>query len=90
MTDLSMPTIILFYDKYDAETLKVFEQVKATLNGRAVLIRLNVNRHPASFATFKVEELPAMVAFLSGKELWRVSGNLTEESILQNFENISL
>lgn len=89
MTDLSMPTIILFYDKHDIETHKVFEHVKSTLDGRAVLIRLNVNRHPASFATFKVEELPAVVAFLNGKELWRICGSLTEESILKNFENIS-
>jgi thioredoxin-like negative regulator of GroEL len=88
MTDLIIPTIILFYDKYDVETLKIFEQVKATLENKAVLLRLNVNRHPASFATFKVAELPAVVAFLNGKELWRVCGNLTEEIILQNFEKI--
>jgi thioredoxin-like negative regulator of GroEL len=89
MTDLGMPTIILFYDKHDIETQNVFEQVKVTLHGRAAMIRLNVKRHPASFATFKVEDLPAVVAFLNGKELWRISGNITEEIILQKFENIS-
>jgi thioredoxin-like negative regulator of GroEL len=88
MTNLIIPTIILFYDKHDIETLKVFEQVKAILDGRAVLIHLNVNRHPASFATFKVVELPTVVAFLNGKELWRVCGNVTQEIILQNFEKL--
>jgi thioredoxin-like negative regulator of GroEL len=89
MSDLGMPSIILFYDKHDVETMNVFEQVNTTLNGRAVLIRLNVKRHPASFATFKVEELPAVVAFLNGKELWRLCGNFTQETIVHNFENIS-
>jgi thioredoxin-like negative regulator of GroEL len=83
-----MPTIILFYDKHDTKILQMFEQVRVTLNGKATLIRLNVKRHPASFDTFKVEELPAVVAFLNGKELWRISENLSEEAILERFEEI--
>jgi thioredoxin-like negative regulator of GroEL len=89
MSDLIIPTIILFYDKHEGETMKIFEQIKVSLNNKAVLVHLNVKGHPASFATFKVVELPCFVAFLNGKELWRVSGIFTVETILQNFENIS-
>ena len=85
MTELALPTIILFYDKHNFETLKVFENVKSLLVDKAVFISLNMKRHPESFATFKVKDLPSVVAFLNGNELWRVCGNISEEIILQNF-----
>lgn len=85
MTDLLLPTIILFYDKNDHEILATFENVKATLTEKAVFVKLNVKLHPASFATFHVGEFPTIVAFLDGKELWRFSGDFSEEMILENF-----
>jgi thioredoxin-like negative regulator of GroEL len=83
-----MQTIILFLDGHDFETLKLSEQIKASLNDKATFLQLNLTMHPASFATFKVEELPTAVAFLNGKELWRVSGSFSEETILKHFETV--
>lgn len=85
MADLSLPTIILFYGKTDHDTLKIFENVQETLKGKAVFVKLNVDRHPESFLTFKIGNIPTIVALLSGRELWRLSGGFSEEMILQNF-----
>lgn len=85
MNDPALPTLILFYDQYSFENLRVFENVKSLLIDKAVFVSLNMNRHPESFDTFKVNDLPTVVAFLNGYELWRISGNFSEESILANF-----
>jgi thioredoxin-like negative regulator of GroEL len=85
MTDLLLPTIILFYDKNDPEILAIFENVKVALSDKAVFVKLNVKGNPASFATFNVREIPTIVSFLNGKELWRFSGEFSEGMILENF-----
>ena len=85
MTELALPTIILFYDKYNFETIKAFENVKTLLIDKAIFISLTMKQHPESFATFKVDNLPSVVAFSNGYELWRVCGNFSEETILENF-----
>lgn len=85
MADLSLPTIILFYSKADHDMLKIFENIQETLQERAVFVKLNVDRHPESFLTFKVGNLPTIVALLNGKELWRILGEFSEEMIVANF-----
>ena len=86
MADLTLPTIILFYEKIDHDMLKIFENVQEALKDRAVFVKLDVNRHPESFLTFKIGNIPTIVAFLNGRELWRISGAFSEEIILSNFE----
>ncbi len=88
MADLALPTIILFYKKTDHDMLKIFENVQETLKEKAVFVKLNVNRHPESFLTFKIGNLPTVVALLNGRELWRISGEFSEELILENFNDV--
>lgn len=85
MADITLPTIILFYVKTDHDMLKTFENVQKTLKGRAVFVKLNVNKHPESFLTFKVGNIPTVVALLNGRELWRISGDFSEELIVEKF-----
>ena len=86
MADLTLPTIILFYEKIDHDMLKIFENVQEALKDRAVFVKLDVNRNPESFLTFKIGNIPTIVAFLNGRELWRISGEFSEEIILSNFK----
>ena len=88
MADLTLPTIILFYEKIDHDMLKIFENVQEALKDRAVFVKLDVNRNPESFLTFKIGNIPTIVAFLNGRELWRISGEFSEEIILSNFNEI--
>ena len=88
MADLTLPTIILFYEKMDHDMLKIFENVQEALKDRAVFVKLDVNRNPESFLTFKIGNIPTIVAFLNGRELWRISGEFSEEIILSNFNEI--
>ena len=85
MADLTLPTIILFYEKIDHDMLKIFENVQEALRDRAVFVKLDVNKNPESFLTFKIGNIPTIVAFLNGRELWRISGAFSEEMILLNF-----
>ena len=85
MADLTLPTIILFYEKIDHDMLKIFKNVQEALKDRAIFVKLDVNRNPESFLTFKIGNIPTIVAFLNGRELWRISGAFSEEMILLNF-----
>lgn len=85
MAESALPTIILFYGKTDHDMLKIFENLQETSKERAVFVKLNVDRHPESFLTFKIGDLPTVVALLNGRELWRISGVFSEEMILENF-----
>jgi thioredoxin 1 len=61
----------------------VLKQVKDSLGERVSIIKIDVDKNQALAAQYQVRGVPTMLMFQNGKQLWRQSGVLSKEEIIQ-------
>lgn len=61
----------------------VLKEVKAAVGDRVSIIKIDVDKNPAVAAQYQVRGVPTMILFQAGQQLWRQSGVLTKEQLLQ-------
>jgi thioredoxin 1 len=61
----------------------VLKQVKDSLGERVSIIKIDVDKNQELAATYQVRGVPTMMLFQNGKQLWRESGVLSKEEIIQ-------
>lgn len=61
----------------------VLKQVKDQLEDRISIIKIDVDKNQALASQWQVRGVPTMVLFQNGQQLWRQSGVLSKEQILQ-------
>lgn len=59
-----------------------FSKAAQTLGGKARLVKLNTEDHPAAGAKYNIRGIPTMVEFSGGRESKRQSGALKEAQIV--------
>ena len=61
----------------------VLEQLKANLGDRIRIIKVDVDKHGIPAAEYNVQVVPTLILFRSGKVLWRQSGAMPLNQLLQ-------
>jgi len=62
--------------------LPVLNQVKDSLQDRITIIKIDVDKNQELAQKHQVRGVPTMMLFQEGKQLWRQSGVLTKEEII--------
>jgi len=63
----------------------VLKQVKDQLGDQIKIVKIDVDKNQELASRWQVRGVPTMVLFQNGKQLWRQSGVLSKEQILQVF-----
>ena len=68
----------------------VLEEVKATLQDAITIIKIDVDKNPGittQYSTqYQMRGVPTLMLFRKGKLLWRQSGYMDKQTILNNIE----
>ena len=68
----------------------VLKQVKDTLGERVSIIKIDVDKNKELAAKYHVRGVPTMLLFKNGKQVWRQSGVLQKDEIIDIITTINL
>lgn len=60
----------------------ILNQVKESLGDRIAIIKIDVDKNQALAAKYQVKGVPTMLLFKNGKQVWRQSGVLQKDDII--------
>jgi thioredoxin 1 len=63
--------------------MPVLKEVKDNMGGRVTILKIDVDRNKELAAQYQVRNVPTMVLFQNGQQLWRQSGVLTKDEIIK-------
>lgn len=61
----------------------ILKEVKENLGERVSIIKIDVDKNQEIASVYQVRGVPTMMLFQKGKQLWRQSGVLSKEEIIQ-------
>ncbi|WP_053976303.1 thioredoxin [Mangrovimonas xylaniphaga] len=61
----------------------VLKQVKESLGDSVKIVKIDVDKNNALAAKYQVRGVPTMLLFKNGQQVWRQSGVLQKEDIIQ-------
>lgn len=61
----------------------VLKEVKDHLGDKVSIIKIDVDKNQALAAKYQVRGVPTFLLFKNGKQLWRQSGGLRKEELLE-------
>jgi thioredoxin 1 len=61
----------------------ILKEVKDNLGDRVSIIKIDVDKNQALASTYQVRGVPTMLLFQNGKQVWRQSGVLSKQEIIQ-------
>jgi thioredoxin 1 len=80
------PVLVDFFATWCApcQTLgPILKEVKDNLGDRVSIIKIDVDKNQALASTYQVRGVPTMLLFQNGKQVWRQSGVLSKQEIIQ-------
>ncbi len=86
LIDSETPVLVDFYATWcgPCKALSpILKQVKDSFGERIKIIKIDVDENPAIAASYQVRGVPTMLLFQNGKQLWRQSGILSKENLIQ-------
>lgn len=60
----------------------ILKQVKDNLGDRVSIVKIDVDKNQALAAKYQVRGVPTMLLFKNGKQVWRQSGVLQKDEII--------
>jgi thioredoxin 1 len=66
--------------------LPTLEKVADEVNGRAILVKLDVDESPEITSKYKVKTIPCLILFKNGEEVNRMVGGHTKQEVLDLFD----
>lgn len=60
----------------------ILKQVKDTLGNRVTIVKIDVDKNEAIAAKYQVRGVPTLLLFKNGKQVWRQSGLLQKDDII--------
>lgn len=68
----------------------VLKEVKDNLGDRIVILKIDTDKNQELASKYQIRGVPTMILFQKGKQLWRQSGLLTKQQIIDEIINKSI
>ena len=81
----NIPVLVDFYADWCGPCkmlAPILKQVKDALEDQIKIVKIDVDKNQALSAKYQVRGVPTMLLFKNGKQVWRQSGVLQKEQIL--------
>lgn len=65
----------------------IIQEVAKDLSGKVRVIKIDVDKNPALSGKFQIRGVPTMMLFKDGSPVWRQSGVLQKEQIINEIES---
>jgi thioredoxin 1 len=66
----------------------ILHEVKNTLGDAITIIKIDIDKSPQTAASYKIQSVPTLLLFRNGKILWRQSGVLPTQQLLQTIKQL--
>ena len=68
----------------------ILEDTSRQLGGKVKILKVDVDRNPLAASKFQVRGVPTLILFSKGEVIWRQSGVVPAQQLIQLIENIVL
>jgi len=65
----------------------ILERVASSVNDKAKIIKIDVDKNPGIAAAYKIQSIPTLVLFRHGKVLWRQAGVVQATAIEEKIKS---
>ena len=85
------PVLVDFYADWCApcRMMKpILEEVKQKVGDATTIIKVNVDKNPATAGTYNVSSIPTLMIFMNGEVKWRQAGVVPANQLIQKLKSI--
>jgi len=85
------PVLVDFYADWCApcRMMKpILEEVKQKVGDATTIIKVNVDKNPATAGTYNVISIPTLMIFMNGEVKWRQAGVVPANQLIQKLKSI--
>lgn len=61
----------------------IIDDVAKQVQGKARVLKIDVDKNPAAAASYQVKGVPTLILFKNGKQLWKQSGVVDAQKLIQ-------
>jgi thioredoxin 1 len=65
----------------------ILKEVISKVNGKARIIKINIDKNPAAAARYGVRSVPTLIVFKKGEIRWRSSGVVPKDQLIGILQN---
>jgi thioredoxin 1 len=87
----SMPVLVDFYADWCGPCKAmnpVIQEVAKNVQGRARVIKVNIDKSQSASIQFNVNAVPTFMIFKNGKTVWRHSGMIDKHTLLNTINSV--
>lgn len=84
MINADQPVLVDFYADWCGpcqQMAPVLSELKSELDGKANVIKVDVDRNQKASQVYQIRSIPTMILFKKGQILWRHSGTSTKDQL---------
>lgn len=67
----------------------ILDQAKNALGDKVRILKIDVDRNPQIADKFKIRGVPTFILFKNGEVIWRQSGGMSMQTIVEKVESFS-
>ncbi|TNE72827.1 thioredoxin [bacterium] len=61
----------------------ILKQVAGDIGEKATIVKIDVDKNPQAAAHYQIRGVPTLILFKEGKQLWRQSGVVPKQTLVQ-------